>query len=189
MSISIPIIIIVIKNLLIKRVNHGLPAPCRFPPRFDIKLSSSWQVRVRNYRPNNKEPIRKRQIVQHLFHHVSLWFRIRIQNQKLRLAWQPRRSWHNPLSHGGTPQLEPVLDWSQVASYKGSRTRRKLLSRWERNNSIWARKILLKRTSCSDKMAVFTSAFNAKVAVKFFSIISITDPVIIASLYNFWNKE
>ena len=47
------------KYLLIKRVNRGLPAPCRFPPRFDMKLSSSWEVRVRNYRPDNKEPIRK----------------------------------------------------------------------------------------------------------------------------------
>ena len=27
------------KTLLIKRVNRGLPAPSRFPPRFDIKLS------------------------------------------------------------------------------------------------------------------------------------------------------
>ena len=27
------------KKLLIKRVNRGLPAPSRFPPRFDIKLS------------------------------------------------------------------------------------------------------------------------------------------------------
>ena len=42
------------KTLLIKRVNLGLPAPSRFPPKFDIKLSWSWQVRVRNYRPNNK---------------------------------------------------------------------------------------------------------------------------------------
>ena len=29
------------KNVLIKRVNRGLPAPSRFPPRFDIKMSSS----------------------------------------------------------------------------------------------------------------------------------------------------
>ena len=42
-----------------------------------------------------------------------------------------------------------------------------------------------KERHVSDKMAVFTSAFNAKVADKFLSIISITDPVIIASLYNF----
>ena len=27
------------KNVLIKRVNRGLPAPSRFPPRFDIKFS------------------------------------------------------------------------------------------------------------------------------------------------------
>ena len=47
-----------------------------FPPKFDIKLSSSWQVRVRNYRPNNMEPKRKQQIVWYLFHLVSLWFRI-----------------------------------------------------------------------------------------------------------------
>ena len=32
------------KPLLIKRVNGGLPAPCRFPPRFDIKLSWSFLV-------------------------------------------------------------------------------------------------------------------------------------------------
>ena len=31
------------KNLLIKRVNPGLPALSRFPPRFDIKLLSNWQ--------------------------------------------------------------------------------------------------------------------------------------------------
>ena len=42
-----------------------------------------------------------------------------------------------------------------------------------------------KERHVSDKMVVLTSAFNAKVAVKFLSIISITDPVIIASLYNF----
>ena len=47
------------KNILIKRLNRGLPAPCRFSPRFDIKLSWSWRVRVRNYRPDNKELIRK----------------------------------------------------------------------------------------------------------------------------------
>ena len=42
-----------------------------------------------------------------------------------------------------------------------------------------------KERHVSDKMAVFTSAFHAKVAVKFLSIISITDPVINASLYHF----
>ena len=41
-----------------------------------------------------------------------------------------------------------------------------------------------KERHVSDKMAVFTPAFNAKVAVKFLLIISITDPVIIASLYH-----
>ena len=42
------------KTLLIKRVNGGLPAPCRFRPRFDIKLSRSWRVQVRNYRPDKQ---------------------------------------------------------------------------------------------------------------------------------------
>ena len=42
-----------------------------------------------------------------------------------------------------------------------------------------------KERHVSDKMAVFTSAFHAKVAVKFLSIISITDQVINASLYHF----
>ena len=41
-----------------------------------------------------------------------------------------------------------------------------------------------KERDVSDKMAVFASAFNAKVAVKFLSIISITDSVVIASLYH-----
>ena len=31
--------------------------------RVDIKLPSNWQVRVRNYRPNNKQPIRKQLII------------------------------------------------------------------------------------------------------------------------------
>ena len=42
-----------------------------------------------------------------------------------------------------------------------------------------------KKRHVSDKMAVFTTASHAKVAVKFLSIISIIDPVIIVSLYHF----
>ena len=83
------------KNLLIKRVSRGLSAPSRFPPRFDIKLSRSWQVRVWNYRPNNKKyennKLSKISPTTFLFH-----FGFRIQNEKVRLAWQPRRTWHSP---------------------------------------------------------------------------------------------
>ena len=46
-------------------------------------------------------------------------------------------------------------------------------------------KFYRKERHVSDKTVVFTSAFNAKVTVKFLSIISISDPVVIASLYHF----
>ena len=83
------------KTLLVKRVNRGLPAPYRFPPRFDIKLSRSWQVRVWNYRPNNKKyennKLSKISSTSFLFD-----FGFRIQNEKVRLAWQTRWTWHSP---------------------------------------------------------------------------------------------
>ena len=141
----------------------------------DIKLSSSWQVRVRHYRRNNKESIRKQQIVQDLFH-VVFSLSSHSESKIKKYAQLCNRGDRDiaPLSHGDTPQLELALDWRQVASHKGSSTRRKLLYRRERNNSIWAPTCYWNERHVSDKMAVFTTASHAtKVAVKFLSIISI----------------
>ena len=45
------------KNLLVKRINRGLTALSRFSPQLAIKF------RLRNYRPNNKQRIRRLSLI------------------------------------------------------------------------------------------------------------------------------
>ena len=70
------------KNLLIKSVKRSLPALSRFPPRLDFKLSSSWQVQVQNYRPNNGD----NNLSNISSTSVLFDFGFQIQNKKVRLA-------------------------------------------------------------------------------------------------------
>ena len=51
------------QNVLNQAYKSWPPSSFSFPPQLDINLSSNWQVRVRNYRPNNKKRIRKQQII------------------------------------------------------------------------------------------------------------------------------